>query len=279
MEYERPAPEYDPRANLLTTGFTHRELAERYDRARPSPPKSLLDLLEDALGHTPHVVVDLAAGTGLSTLPWAARATRVYGIEPSEAMRYVALRRAAALPNVEFHDGTAQATGLASASADIVTCAQALHYLEPEATFAEVARVLRPGGVFAAYDYDWLPRAGRAIEEAYLRYRERLERHWLRLGLDRTQHLWDKPGHRARLASSGHFRESRELTLTSEDLGSAARLLDLARSVGENRVISDAGVSDEELGLPELEAAAREALGDGSAPWIWTYRVRMGVRV
>jgi ubiquinone/menaquinone biosynthesis C-methylase UbiE len=278
MEYERPAAEYNARANLLTTGFTDPELAERYDRARPRPPKALFDLLEDALGHTPHVVVDLAAGTGLSTLPWAARAERVYGIEPSEAMRRVALRRAAAVPNVEFHDGTAQATGLGEGSADIVTCAQALHYLEPDTTFTEIARVLRPGGVFVAYDYDWMPRADPTIEHAYRRYRERLERHWLGLGLDHTQHLWDKAGHLTRMTASGHFEQLREVTLVSEDLGSVARLLDLARSVGENRLVSDAGVTDEELELPELEAAARDALGDDSAAWIWTYRVRIGIR-
>jgi SAM-dependent methyltransferase len=37
----------------------------------------------------------------------------------------------------------------------LVTCSQSLHWMEPEPTFAEVARILRRGGVFAAYDYDW----------------------------------------------------------------------------------------------------------------------------
>lgn len=32
------------------------------------------------------------------------------------------------------------------------TVAQALHWMEPASTLAEVARILRPGGVFAAYD-------------------------------------------------------------------------------------------------------------------------------
>ncbi len=42
-------------------------------------------------------------------------------------------------------------------TAGIVTCAQSFHWMEPESTFIEVARILRPGGVFAAYDYDRPP--------------------------------------------------------------------------------------------------------------------------
>ena len=34
---------------------------------------------------------------------------------------------------------------------------QALHWMEPAPTFGEVARLLRPGGVFAALDCDWPP--------------------------------------------------------------------------------------------------------------------------
>ena len=36
-----------------------------------------------------------------------------------------------------------------------MTCAQSLHHVEPEGTLAEIGRILRVGGVFAAYDYDW----------------------------------------------------------------------------------------------------------------------------
>jgi len=46
------------------------------------------------------------------------------------------------------------ATDLPDGCADIVTCSQSLHWMVPESTFAEVARILRPGGVFATYDYD-----------------------------------------------------------------------------------------------------------------------------
>jgi SAM-dependent methyltransferase len=58
-------------------------------------------------------------------------------------------------------------TGLPASSADIVTCSQSLHWMEPEPTFAEVARILRSGGLFVAYDYDWPPTVLWEVEQAY----------------------------------------------------------------------------------------------------------------
>lgn len=60
-------------------------------------------------------------------------------------------------PNVDYLERFASNTGLAEESADIVSCSQSLHWMEPESTFAEAARILRPGGVFTAYDYKWPP--------------------------------------------------------------------------------------------------------------------------
>ena len=44
---------------------------------------------------------------------------------------------------------TAEATGLASGSLDLLTAAQAFHWFNPPYALAEFARVLRPGGVLA----------------------------------------------------------------------------------------------------------------------------------
>ena len=69
-----------------------------------------------------------------------------------------------------FEPGVAQAIAFPGGAADIVTCAQSLHDMEPEGALAEIARVLRPGGVFAAYDYDWPPVVHRDAEEAFFAY-------------------------------------------------------------------------------------------------------------
>src|SRR5215218_9446246 len=135
--------------------------ADVYDAYRPRPPLVVLDILTQlAQAPQPALVVDLGSGTGLSTAIWAGRADEVVGVEPSVDMRRQAEARAAALPdttNVRYQAGYSSATGLPHGCADIVTCSQSLHWMDLEPTFAEVGRILRPGGVFAAYDYDMTP--------------------------------------------------------------------------------------------------------------------------
>ncbi len=275
-----PEGPYDPRSNLETTGFTNAALAERYYRARPKPPSTLLDLIQTYPTARLNLVVDLGSGTGLSTFPWAGRAPRVIGVEPSAPMRAVAEApaRAASHRNVTFVDGTGDATELPAGSAQIVTCAQALHYMEPNATLAEVNRILVAGRVFVAYDYDWMPRMGLEVEQAYQRYRDLLGEHWVRLGLHERQHAWDKESHLKRLRDSGYFREVRESVLVAEDDGSAVRLMDLARAIGEDSLIREAGVTESELGLDLLEEVATRTFGNRVTTWLWTYHIRVGFK-
>ena len=135
--------------------------ASSYDRARPTPPPALLDLLTQLI-HMPHpaLVVDLGSGTGLSTAIWGERAERVIGIEPNADMRKQAVHKVEDHPyaaHIEYREGVAHQTGLPDGCADIVTAAQSFHWMEPTSTLAEIARILRPGGLFAAYDYDSPP--------------------------------------------------------------------------------------------------------------------------
>jgi SAM-dependent methyltransferase len=135
--------------------------ASSYDRARPTTPPALLDLLTQLI-HLPHpaLVVDLGSGSGLSTAICGERAGQVIGIEPDADMRKEALHNVEGHPyaaHIEYREGVAHQTGLPDGCADIVTAAQSFHWMEPTATLAEIARILRPGGLFAAYDYDWPP--------------------------------------------------------------------------------------------------------------------------
>jgi SAM-dependent methyltransferase len=70
----------------------------------------------------------------------------VFAVEPNAPMR----AQIAANPNVTTVDGTAEATTLADACVDIVTAFQAYHWFKPEETLAEVERILRVRGRFAA---------------------------------------------------------------------------------------------------------------------------------
>ena len=134
--------------------------ADNYDRCRAEPPAVLADYLGRLAGSSPpDLVVDLGSGTGLSTRYWAERARRVIGVEPSDEMRALAEARTRRA-NVSYRRGFSHRTGLADRSADVAFCMQALHWMDPQRTFDEAARILRPGGVFAACDYDWPPATG-----------------------------------------------------------------------------------------------------------------------
>ncbi len=257
-------------------------IAERYDANRPHPPVILLDILTQlARAARPRLVVDLGSGTGLSTLLWSPRADAVIGIEPNADMRAQAERRAAALPssgNVRFVDAISSQTGVPDASADIVTCSQSLHWMDPEPTFAEVARILRPGGVFAAYDADWPPTMNWEAEGAYREFDERVEALGEARGWYPGVIKWQKEEHLARMEASGRFRYVKEIVAHHTELGDAARLVGLALSQGDVAKVMQRGVSEGEIGLDRFRVAAQRALGDRPMNWYFSYRVRLGIK-
>jgi len=237
------------------TGF-----AAHYDEHRPSPPDALSGLLcQLARCVRPALVVDLGCGTGLSTRYWSGRADQVIGIEPTPAMRVEAGH--AGGDGVSYHEGFSHATGLSDACADIVTCSQALHWMEPSGTFREAGRILRPSGVFAAYDYDWppvttSPEADAIYTECVAKSRQ-LESE---LGVSGGVRHWSKDGHLARLRESGIFPYVRECTLHHIDSGNAARLVGLLLSQGHVQTLLKHGVSEEEIGVPALREVAQRSL-------------------
>jgi SAM-dependent methyltransferase len=136
--------------------------------------------------------------------------------------------------------------------------------MEAEPTLAEAARILRPGGVFAAYDYDWPPVVHWEVEAAF---EELLRR---RRG-PRSEARYSKEGHLGRIRESGHFCYVREIVLHSREQG-------MALSIGPMTVLLQDGVSEQEIGLTALREAAARALGDRDVEIFLGYRVRMGVR-
>jgi SAM-dependent methyltransferase len=245
-----------------------------YHQARPSPPNALLNLLcRLARVEKPRLVVDVGSGTGLSTRAWADHADDVVGVEPNAEMR-AAAEADTPTSNVRYVGGYSDATGLADDSADIVTYSQSLHWMEPQPTFAEAARILRPGGVFAAYDYELPPSVDWQVDGAF-------EHFLLRVGKLRRERLSippaEKTGHLPRMRESGLFRYVRELGVSGEDRADAERVVGLALSLGPVGRLLDEGLSEDEIGLAALREAAERAVGDRSATWTLSYRVRLGV--
>ena len=63
------------------------------------------------------------------------------------------LSQAAPAPNIDYRIATAESSGLPDKSVDLVTVAQALHWLDADAFFREVKRVIAPGGAIAVWGY------------------------------------------------------------------------------------------------------------------------------
>ncbi len=267
---------------MTTSNNVWAEEAPLYSQTRPAAPRALIDILTQLI-YTPHpnLVVDLGSGTGLSTLVWSDRAERVIGIEPSDEMRYEAMRALEANPqvkNVSYQSGAAGQTGLADSSVDIVTCAQSFHWMEPASTLAEIARVLRPGGVFAAYDYDWPPIVGWELEKAYEEFEERFDNLMEMRGGGSRAPRWAKSGHLEHIRASGHFRFTRELLLHHREEGDASRFFDLMMTNGYSFHIGQGLISAAELKVDKLRDAAVQFIGEKAIPFYFSYRVRLGVK-
>jgi SAM-dependent methyltransferase len=117
--------------------------AEEYEAARPDYPLDLLGALPVPADAT---VLDLGAGTGKLTRVLARRYAHVIAVEPLDNMRAILKR---VVPDAEVFPGSAEAIPLPDASVDAVFAGQAFHWFATDAAVAEIARVLRPGGVFA----------------------------------------------------------------------------------------------------------------------------------
>jgi len=254
--------------------------ADLYDRYRPKPPAIIVDLLIQLARNSRPDVVDLGSGTGLSSLIWANRAASVIGIEPSRDMRVQAQARAAQAraERVSFVEGLSIATGLSAGCADIVTCSQSLHWMEPGGTFAEVARILRDGGIFAAYDCDWPPTLNVEAESAYQECRVKAAKIEAQHRVSPHVQKWRKSEHLDRIRASGRFRYAREVLVHHVESGGAQRLVGLMLSQGEIAALLKHGLTEDEIGITELREAAHRALGDSIVPWYWSYRIRMAMK-
>lgn len=174
-------------------------------------------------GFPPRTVADVGCGTGLSTLAWAEAAREVVGIEPSPDMRAAAERAAAGCPSVRIQPGYGDDTGLPDGWADVVACSQSFHWMEPASTLKEAARILQPGGLFMAYDYDTVPLCNRRAETALpgpagpisAVWRTRTRRCAAPFAAGTRMGIW------SRIRDSGWFPFSRELVFAHTEDGSA----------------------------------------------------------
>jgi ubiquinone/menaquinone biosynthesis C-methylase UbiE len=135
-----------------TKRFSNR--VENYVRYRPSYPDDIVPFLEANLKlKQEHRVADIGSGTGLFAEILLKKGYNVICIEPNEEMRQAAEKKLRQYAGFTSRNHSAEQTGLRSHSVDLITVAQAFHWIDAVAAKKEFERILKPGGhIVIAYN-------------------------------------------------------------------------------------------------------------------------------
>jgi ubiquinone/menaquinone biosynthesis C-methylase UbiE len=122
--------------------------ADQYEAFRPTYPEGLFAYLV-SLCPRRDLAWDCATGNGQAAVPLAAHFRAVVATDFSQQQIDQAQQR----ENIRYAVARADSVPIDDGSVDLVTVAQALHWLDLTAFYAEVQRVARPGGVIAVWCY------------------------------------------------------------------------------------------------------------------------------
>ena len=251
------------------TGF-----AALYDAVRPQPPPKVCEIVLQLLGLSRLCsVVDLGAGTGLSTQIWTTLADQLIGIEPTPDM----IKTARLLhPELNFLQATSYATTLPSQTADLVVCSQSFHWMEPVATLREIERILKPIGLFVSYDCQWPVSWYWPAEQAY----DRLIRTAQEVAasippLAQAPARYPKEKHLEHLRDSGIFAYCGTVLFDHLEHCDAERFVGIALSQGHVQDVLKAAPASLDRAIQELKSTAQA--GRSSVMRV-SYTLHYGIR-
>ncbi len=124
------------------------EISAAYAAHRPSYPAALVDFLA-RLAPARRLAWDAGCGSGQLSVLLAGAFERVVATDASPEQ----IGRAASHARVEYRCARAEESGLPERVADLATAAQAAHWFDLPSYYAEVRRVVRPGGIVALISY------------------------------------------------------------------------------------------------------------------------------
>jgi ubiquinone/menaquinone biosynthesis C-methylase UbiE len=149
----------------MTNAALFTTVAREYANFRPGYPPELFAWLAGA-ARSLDAVWDCGCGSGQASVALAGFFQAVHATD-------VAAEQIAAAkphPRVRYSVAPAEHSGLPASSVDLVTVAQALHWFDVDAFYAEARRVARPGALIAVWNYP-RPRFGAAeVERVFLEF-------------------------------------------------------------------------------------------------------------
>ncbi|MGZ4274045.1 MAG: class I SAM-dependent methyltransferase, partial [Solirubrobacteraceae bacterium] len=137
-----------------TYGRVFDEVAEDYDRHRPTYPDGLVDRACEAARIGPGAaVLEIGCGTGKLTCSLLARGLRVTAVEPGEQLIARARDRVNGAGDVQFVNARLEDASLPRAHYSAVFSASAIHWIDPDVSWRKAADALVDGGSLALVSY------------------------------------------------------------------------------------------------------------------------------
>jgi ubiquinone/menaquinone biosynthesis C-methylase UbiE len=139
----------------VSSGTRWEKAAEAYATGEHKSGRELQLVVDFAAPTGTERVLDIGTGAGHTALALAPRVSSVVLTDPVPTMLATAQRlvKVAGIRNAEFVEAVAERLPFPDASFDIVSTRLAAHHFDDVSlAFREVARVLRPGGVFIFVD-------------------------------------------------------------------------------------------------------------------------------
>jgi SAM-dependent methyltransferase len=128
------------------------EVAEDYDRYRPSYPDVLVDRACESIGPGA-AVLEIGCGTGQLTRSLLARGLRVTAVEPGQQLIARARDQMSGVGDVQFVNARLEDASLPCARYSAVFSASAIHWIDPDVSWRKAADALVDDGSLALVSY------------------------------------------------------------------------------------------------------------------------------
>jgi ubiquinone/menaquinone biosynthesis C-methylase UbiE len=133
-------------------GHVFDQVAEEYDRHRPTYPDALVDRACEGIAPGA-AVLEIGCGTGQLTRSLLARGLRVTAVEPGQQLLARARDQLQGLGDVQFVNARLEDASLPHAHYSAVFSASAIHWIDPDVSWRKAADVLVDGGTVALVSY------------------------------------------------------------------------------------------------------------------------------